>query len=274
MIEQSGDLMSHIKKAAEQIMQGYGQGLLTIDMLKAQMMHEWRERQDKLLTQENVGEKVQTRYDVLMGVALQICSRALYAAWISREPELRNRAYENMRRYLERTLYGCCYAQKLLRHSDAIDEVLNQTLFELFHNLERNPSARPRDPTFFIRWTQVAAIHHAHAFVYGLRNNRYDSLEERKEDYGEQLIDERNHNPEEGVIAQQLQQVLAHAILSLRNPSYRQVLHSLYLAGMEEKELANVLGVPKQEIYMRKFRAVQALQKNAEIVQMLRPWRE
>ncbi len=274
MIEQGGDLMSQIKKAAEQIIQGYGQGLLTVDVLKAQIMHELRERQDKLLTQENVCEKVQARYDVLVSVALRICSRALYAAWSSRESELRNRAYENMRRYLERTLYSSRYAQKLTQCSDAIDEILNQTLFELFHNLERNPSARPKDPTAFIRWTQVAAIHHARAFVYGLRNKRYESLEEGKEIYGEQFLDECNHNPEEGVIAQQLQHVLIHAILALRNPLYRQVLFSLYLAGMEEKELAHALGVPVQEVYIRKFRAVQALRKNPEVVRMLRPWRE
>lgn len=274
MIEQGGDLISQVKKAAEQIIQGYGQGLFTVDVLKAQMMHELRESQEKLLAQEKKCEKAQKRYDVLVGIALQICSRALYSAWISGEPELRNRAYENMRRYLERALYSCRYAEELLQYSDAIDDILNQTLFELFHNLERNPSARPRDPTSFIRWTQVAAIHHAHAFVYGLRANRYDSLEEGKEVYGEQLFDERNHNPEEGVIAQQLQQVLIHAILALRNPLYRQVLLSLYVAGMEEKELANALGVSVQEIYMRKFRAVQALRKNHEIVRTLRAWRE
>lgn len=274
MIEQGDDLMSQVRKAAEQIIQGYGQGLLTVDMLKVQVMHELRERQDKLLTQENGCEKARTRYDVLVSMAFQICSRALYAAWSSGEPERRNRAYENMRRYLERALSSCRYAQKLVQCSDAIDDILNQTLFELFHNLERNPSARPKDPTAFIRWTQAAAIHHAHAFVYGLRNDRYDSLEEGKETYGEQLIDECNHNPEEGVIAQQLQQVLIHAILSLRNSSYRQVLFSLYLAGMEEKELAHVLGVPAQEVYMRKFRAVKALRKNPEVVRMLSPWRE
>lgn len=274
MIEQGDDLMSRANKAAEQIIQGYGQGLLTVDMLKAQIVDELRERQEKLLTQENVYEKVPMRNDVFVSVALQICSRALYAAWSSQEPELRNRAYENMRRYLERTLHTCRYAQKLVQYSDAIDDILNQTLFELFHNLERNPSARPRDPAAFIRWTQIAAIHHAHAFVYGLRDNRYDSLEEGKEIYGEQLIDERNQNPEEGVIAQQLQQVLFHAILALRNPSYRQVLFSLFLAGMEEKELAHTLGLPAQEVYIRKFRAVQALRKNPEIVGMLRQWRE
>ena len=57
MIEQGDDLMSQVKKAAEQIIQGYGQGLLTVDILQAHMMHELRERQNKLLTQENVCEK-------------------------------------------------------------------------------------------------------------------------------------------------------------------------------------------------------------------------
>ena len=87
-------------------------------------------------------------------------------------------------------------------------------------------------------------------------------------------FDKCNHNPEEGVIAQQLQQVLIRAILALRNPSYRQVLFSLYLEGMEEKELAHILGVSTQEVYMRKFRAVQALRKNPEVVRMLHSWRE
>ena len=40
-----------------------------------------------------------------------------------------------MRRYLERALSSCRYAQKLVQHSDAMDKIFNQTLFELFHNL-------------------------------------------------------------------------------------------------------------------------------------------
>ncbi len=274
MIEQGDELISQVDKAVGQIMQDYGQGLLAEAKLKAQILHELMEREDTLLTEEKGCEKAQKRYNVLVRMALGICSQALYAAWSSQEPELRNRAYENIRRYLERTLHTCPYAQKLGQCSDAIDDILNQTLLELFHNFERNPSARPRNPVTFIRWTQVAAIHHAHAYVYGLMDNRSDSLEEGEELYGEQLVDERIQDPEEGVIAQQLQEVLIHAILALRNPSYRQVLFSLYLEGIEEKELAQSLGLTAQKVYMRKFRALQALRKSPEIMQMLRPWRE
>ena len=75
MIEHGDDLMLQVRKAAEQIIQGYGQGLLTVDMLKVQIMHELRKRQDKPLTQKNGCEKAQKRYDVLVNMALQICSR-------------------------------------------------------------------------------------------------------------------------------------------------------------------------------------------------------
>ena len=272
MIEQSGDLMSQISKAAEQTIQNYAQGLLTIEALQLQVIQVLQEKQEK------EPEKILARHNLLVSLAMQICSNTLYAAWSSKDRNLRELAYENMRRYLERSLHSCPYASRLLHHSGAIDEVLNQTLLELYHNFERNPLASPKIPATFIRWTQMAAIHQAHAFVYKRLNNHDASLDEGREGgedtLGEQLIDERHPNPEEGVIAHQLQQALIHAILSLPNPSYRKVLLSLYLEGMEEKELANVLGVSAKEIYVWKFRALQALRKNPEIERIRQTWRE
>jgi len=268
MIEQGIDLMSQIDKAAMQCIQNYVEGLLTLDVLRTYIVQEWWKRQ------ERHPEKTEESYDLLLKLTLGICSSTLYAAWSSTDKNLRNLAYENMRRYLERSLRRCCYTNKLLQYSDAIDEVLNQTLFELFYNLERNPAARPKAPASFIRWTQVAALHQAHAFVYKRLNSRDDSLEAEEESFSEHLIDERHPDPEEDVIARQLLQALKQAILSLSNPSYRQVLLSLYMEGIEEKELANILGVPAKEIYVWKFRALRALRKKPEIERIRHPWRE
>ena len=272
MIEQGEDLMVQITKAAEQTIRNYVQGLLTVEALQGQVVQTWQEKQEK------EPEKMPVRYNLLESLALQICSNTLYAAWSSKDRKLRDLAYENMRQYLERSLRSCRYATRLSQFSGAIDEVLNQTLFELYHNFERNPQACPKTSASFIRWTQMAAIHQAHAFVYKRLNNHDASLdagrEEGEDTLGEKLIDERHPNPEEGVIAHQLQQALIHAILSLPNPSYRRVLLSLYLEGMEEKELANVLGVSAKEIYVWKFRALQALRKNPEIERIRQTWRE
>lgn len=268
MIEQGIGLMSHIDKVVGQCVQEYAEGLLTLDVMRAQLLHEWWKEREKS------AENSEVDADLLLKLALEICSSALYAAWSSKDKNLRNRAYENMRRYLERILRSCRYTNKLLAHSGAIDEVLNQTLFELFYNFERNPAARPKVPTAFIRWTQGAALHQAHAFVYKQLKSRDDSLEAEEEQFGERLIDEQHADPEEAVIAHQLLQALKQAILSLSNPSYRQVLLSLYLEGIEEKELANIIGVPAKEIYVWKFRALRALRKKPEIELMRNTWRE
>ncbi len=76
----------------------------------------------------------------------------------------------------------------------------------------------------------------------------------------------------EEFFTKELQRILKHAILSLRNPRYRQVLIGIFLAGMEEHELASSMGVPVQDIYLWRHRALKALRSNQEVVEALHLW--
>lgn len=264
MIDRSGDILLQVQDVAEQAVLKYARGILTVEELKAQLWYEWQKRDI---------EEVRLRKSILTRLAQALCSRALCAAWRSKQPEIRNRAFENMRRYLDYSLRHSKYADTLGQHPELIDDILNQTLLEFWISLERNASAGPRDPTTFIRWTQVAAFRKAVDFMQGQRGSGESSLEEKREEYAEQFIDERNPNPENKAISQQLQQALKDVILSLRNPLYRQVLLYTYLGEVEEKELAECLGLSPQEIYLCRFRALRALKKHPDIQRIMRIWR-
>ena len=264
MIDRSRDLLLQIQDVAEQATLKYVRGILTVEELKAQLLHEWQMRGI---------EEIHLRNSILTRLAQGLCSRTLCTAWRSQQTELRNRAFDNIRRYLENGLRHSGYATTLQQYAGSIDDILNQTLLEFHVSLERNPMVGPRDPTTFIKWTQVAAFRHAHDFIHKLRESSETSLEEGEVEFADQFIDERNQNPEDEVIARQLQQALKDVILSLRNPLYQQVLLSTFLEGVEEKELAARLKLSVQEIYQCRFRAVRALRKHPDIQRILRIWR-
>src|SRR5438105_6506279 len=195
-------------------------------------------------------------------------------AWRSPQPDLRNGASGHLGCYLERSLRNSGYAATLQEYENAIEDVLHQTLEELHLALIRNPSAGPDDPATFLKWAQTAVIRHAHVFVQKCKSNRCDSLDAQQETLAEQIIDERAADPQECVISQELQQVLKDAILSLRNPRYRDVLLCSYLGDMDESDVASSLNVKVQEVYLWRHRALKALRKNPDVMRALQSWRE
>lgn len=263
MIDRRRGILLQMQDVAVQTIFRYARGILTVEDLKVQLWREWQKRDV---------EEMRLQNDVLTRLAQSICSRALCAAWRSKQPEVRNCAFENIHRYLDYSLRHSKYVVALEKHPEAIDDILNQTLLEFCVSLERNALAGPRDPTTFIKWTQVAVFRKAGDYLRGRVASSELSLDEEKEEYAERLIDERNQNPEQEVISYQLQQALKDVILSLRNPLYRQVLLQTYLGGVEEKELAKRLGLAPQEIYLCRFRALRALKKHPEIQRIRRIW--
>ena len=269
MIERSGDLWSQLTSVATQSIQGYAQGILTVDVLREQILREWREMR------KGEDPSLVPSQRVLSRIALRICSRELCAAWRSSQPDLRNCAFDNLRRYLERLLRHSSYAPALLRHANAAEDVVHQTLEELYHTLVRNPSAGPNDPAAFLMWAKTAIIRHAHAFVQKQQHDCCDSFEARQEEFAEQLVDKQPyHNPLQLLTDKELQQVLKDAILSLSNLRYQQVLLCTFLAGIEESELAQHLNVSVQEVYLWRYRALKALRNKPEIMRKLQAWRE
>jgi RNA polymerase sigma factor (sigma-70 family) len=164
------------------------------------------------------------------------------------------------------------FTETLKLDSNEMGDVLQQTLSDLLLALNRKPPTGPSDPAAFLKYAQTILIRNACAYVKKARSELHQSLEAQPEILVEQIVDKRNEDPQEQVLRSELQHVLKNAILSLRNPRYRQVLIFTYLAGMDESELACHLQVRVQDVYLWRHRAIKALRSRPEVMQALRPW--
>jgi RNA polymerase sigma factor (sigma-70 family) len=263
MFEQGDNLEQRICKAADHAIQRYAQGILSVEVLATRMIQEWE--------MQRIGDDMPSQ-ELLVRMAQRICSRELYAAWCSPEQERRDLAFENLRRYLEILLRQTSFAKTLELRTSQIEDVLQQTLSNLLLALNRNPPAGPSDPAAFLKWTQTILIRNVYACLQKARSEHCLSLESQPQTFVEQLADSRNEDPQELVLQRELQHTLKNAILSLRNPRYRQVLICTYLAGMDESELACHLRVQVQDVYLWRHRAIKVLRSRPEVMQALRPW--
>src|SRR5260370_25165209 len=230
MIERNCDMEPSIRKVADRAIQLYAQGILTVEVLAERVMQEWEVRHM---------EEDRSTHALLMRMAQRICSRELYVAWCSPEQERRNFAFDNLRRYLENSLRQTFYAKVLELHANLVEDVLHQTLSNLCLSLSPDPPAGPGDPSAFLKWTRTILIRNAYSFLKKAQSEACVSLDAQPAYFVEQLVDGRNQDPQEQALRQEFQQLLKNAILSLKNPRYRQLLICTYLAGMSEREMSS-----------------------------------
>lgn len=263
MAEQSSDLVFRVYGVAEHAISRYARGLLTVDELAARMIQEW---------QRLSGGEEEPSIKLLTRIAQRLCSRELYASWRSSESERRNHALDNLRRYLACSLEHTPYAKMLFQSANAAEDVLNQTLADMHIALSCNPSFGPDDPAAFLKWTQTILIRHAYAFLQKYKREACLSLEAQLESGSDQIIDQKNDDPQTYVLQRELHRVLKNAILSLRNRRYQEVLIYTYLVGMDDRQLACRWGVEVQDIYLWRHRALKALRSKPEVMQALELW--
>lgn len=265
MIEQGDDLRSQIHTVACQVIRRCAQEILKPEVLTEQILREW------MALRKGVD---QPSHQLLTRIALRICSRTLCEAWRSSHTEVRNTAFANLRRYLETSLQSTGYASTFQHNEHAAEDIIQQVLEEMHLTISRNPLAGPDDPASFLKWAQTALIRHAYTYVQKLTKEPCHSLEKQQDQYNEIADDEQHQNPHHHVEKQELHQILKDAILSLRNPRYQIVLLYTYLVDMDESELATLLHVSVQDIYLWRFRALKVLRSKAEVMQILQAWRE
>jgi RNA polymerase sigma factor (sigma-70 family) len=214
---------------------------------------------------------------LLMRLAQRICSRELCKACCSPEPGIRNIAFENVGRYLKSCLLQTPYGHVLQPHHHALEDVLYRTLEVIHLALNEKTASGPSDFAAFLKWCQTILIRQAHTYTKNLKQeSRFISLEVQLEKLGEQeeYIDKSQQVPEEFAIHQELRQALVDAILSLQSKRDQEVLLYTYLGGMDESELAQKLGVPVQDIYLWRHRALKKLRKQPEVMQLFQSWHE
>lgn len=264
MIDSSEGMHVEIRSVAEQMILRYARGIVAVEDLVERIAKEWEERR--------IGTD-RSPHAVLVRIAQRICSRSLYAAWRSSDIHLRNCAFDNLRNYLEFSLLHCGYAPALQSSENATEDVLHLTLEELIRILQQN-GAGPDDPAAFLKWSRTILIRQAHVYLQKYQREPCLSLDAQKEIYAEQFVDTREKDPHNYAEEKELHLTLKGAILSLRNPRYRQVLLCTFLGGMDESELAAGLHVQVQDVYMWRHRALKALREDAELMQQLRSLRE
>jgi RNA polymerase sigma factor (sigma-70 family) len=262
MSQGSDELWALLHNAATNAVQSYGRDILTVETLMDLM-------QQELTVLHRREQAQQLSYTYLWRLAQRICSRALHYAWRSTEEEVRNHAFENLRRHLELSLQHIRYAKDLRLYAYASEDVLHQTLEALHLMLTHESNPGPDDPATFLRWTQTILIRNAAAFLEKSRREEYLSLDEQLEHFPEQFVDSRNSDPLNHVLRQEVQQTLGWAIASMHNPHYRQVLLYTYLAGLDEAELASQLGVDVQTVYLWHHRALKSLRSKGEVMKLL-----
>ena len=258
-----GDLEHCVRSAAEVAIRRCAQGLLTVEMLSTLTRKEW----ETLPYAEE-----QSCQRLLNRIALRHCSRTLYSACCSPDAETRNCAFENLYCYLAHALQRSKFAPALIQCEGAASDVLQQALGIVQSACASHPPTGPDDPAAFLKWTMTILFRKAYAFVINTVQEPAVSLDALYEAYAEKLEAQQENDPEAHFDAQELRQMLQRAILSLSNERYRQVLYGTYLAGMDERELATLLGAQLQDIYLWRYRALKALRGKREVVEALRLW--
>jgi RNA polymerase sigma factor (sigma-70 family) len=262
MRELSNDLGTQCRAVAEKAIQSYARNILMTVPLADQIYREWEDIRH--------GED-QPSHALLTRIAQRICSRELYAAWCSQNPEMRNCAFDNLRRYLSYSLLHTSYALQLRDYADGCEDVLQQTMVTLYLEATRQGHPGPDDPASFLKWAQTILIRQAHVSLTKYRRENIMSLDAQEELLLEQYAATGSDgDPGAHVLRQELQRALAEAILSMRNHRYRLVLIYTYLADMNEREIAVRLGVQLQDIYLWRHRALKALRSKSEVIQVLR----
>ena len=267
MIETSGDIEPYIRSTVEVAIRRCAQGLLSAETLSAQVREEWqglayRQEQD----QDQPCQKLLNR------IALRYCSQALFEACCSPDADTRNCAFDNLRRYLTRSLQHAPYAGTLTQLEDAAEDVLQATLAILQKDCASHPPKGPDDPAAFLKWALTILNRQAYAVIKRAEQEPALSLDAEYEVYREGLQNPGGDDPEARFEMQELQQTLSNAILSLSNKRYRQVLSGIYLAGMDERELATLLDAQVQDVYLWRYRALKALRGNQKVVEDLQVW--
>jgi DNA-directed RNA polymerase specialized sigma24 family protein len=255
MRKDADTIHSRVKEMAEAMIQRYVAGLLSGDWLAERLYQAWHETQPG-------GEAS------LELLARGLCSQVLFEACFSEEGGRRERAFANLRQYLETTLAHITRKSQW-ETNELHAEALQQTMIEIFKSV-RKPSGRPEQPTAFLKWARVILFRQLARCQQQIQHENWLSLDEQDEPALMLLIDKQNSDPLTTILRGELFLEIKAAIAALRNPQYRAVLNSTFFSELEERELAARWQVRVQDIYLWRCRALKALRKQLGIEEALR----
>lgn len=254
MSEKSSVTPEALNDLSARVVRRYIQGVVTVEEFVERLKQAW-----------------QTNFpgEVLEGSALELlarglCGQILCEACHLAGGQLRDLAFARLGEYLERVL-GAVRGPGRCATSEMREEVIQKTLVEILRSQARE-GGKPVQPMAFLSWVRV--ILHRQLICYWRQGPQMDlcSLEAQGEEFGAELPDEHEPDPLDEMLRMELREELLAAIASLRNPRYREVLVQTYFSGLEDLEMAVRFQVPVKDIYLWRFRALQLLRKQADVL--------
>jgi len=153
-------------------------------------------------------------------------------------------AFAELYRRLQRPLFG--YLMKLVRDREMVEDVLNETLMEVWRQ-----AARFEGRSSVNTWVFSIAHHRA---VSRLRKRRETSLDEEQA----AAIEDEGPTPDVKAESSDMSRLLARLMEKL-SFEHREILHLAYYQEFSVQEIADALDLPPNTVKTRMFYARQRL---------------
>jgi len=153
-------------------------------------------------------------------------------------------AFAELYRRLQRPLFG--YLMKLVRDREMVEDVLNETLMEVWRQ-----AARFEGRSSVNTWVFSIAHHRA---VSRLRKRRETSLDEEQA----AAIEDEGPTPDVKAESSDMSRLLARLMEQL-SFEHREILHLAYYQEFSVQEIADALDLPPNTVKTRMFYARQRL---------------
>jgi RNA polymerase sigma-70 factor (ECF subfamily) len=153
-------------------------------------------------------------------------------------------AFSELYRRLQRPLFG--YLMKLVREREMVEDVLNETMMEVWRQ-----AARFEGRSSVNTWVFSIAHHRA---VSRLRKRRETSLDEEQA----ATIEDEAPTPDERAISGDMSRLLG-TLMEQLSFEHREILHLAYYQEFSVQEIADALDLPANTVKTRMFYARQRL---------------
>jgi len=153
-------------------------------------------------------------------------------------------AFAELYRRLQRPLYG--YLMKLVREREMVEDVLNETMLEVWRQ-----AARYEGRASVNTWVFSIAHHRA---VSRLRKKRESALDEE----AAAAIEDEAPTPDENAVTSDMNRLIA-ALMEQLSFEHREILHLAYYQEFSVQEIADALDLPANTVKTRMFYARQRL---------------
>jgi RNA polymerase sigma-70 factor, ECF subfamily len=153
-------------------------------------------------------------------------------------------AFAELYRRLQRPLFG--YLMKLVREREMVEDVLNETMMEVWRQ-----AARFEGRSSVNTWVFSIAHHRA---VSRLRKKRETSLDEEQA----ATIEDEAPTPDENAMTGDMSRLLA-TLMEQLSFEHREILHLAYFQEFSVQEIADALDLPANTVKTRMFYARQRL---------------